>query len=319
MKLPATLKIPMEIARDTIAEFLEDDCFRMAAALAYYTIFSMPPLLAIVITVAGVVWEQEAAEGRVKQEMRSLIGEEGAEQVQVMLQNARERVQGQNWATVLGVGAFVFGATGAFVQLQRALNTAWGVQPDPKRGGVRNFIFKRLLSFGMILAIAFLLLVALLVSAMLNVFGGQIDALFSERVSTAVLRALDFLVSLAVITVLFAAMFKVLPDAEVAWRDVWVGAVATSLLFVLGKFLIGLYLGQARVGSAYGAAGSLAIVLIWIYFAGLILFLGAEFTQVWARRYGTKIVPVKGAVKVVEEIKHVRGDKEEVAEEHRKD
>lgn len=320
MAVAAHLKTIYDVLKTVVTEFIADDGFRLAAALAYYTMFSLPPLLVIVITVSGALWGRDAAEGRVKAEMQGVLGEQGAEQVQTMLQHAGERLEGQRWATALGVAALLFGATGAFAQLQRALNIIWGVQPDPARGGVRNFVLKRLLSFGMVLCIAFLLLVALIISSVLGAVGSHAEDLFSERVSTTVLRTLNFLVSLGIITVLFAAIYRVLPDADVTWRDVWIGAAFTSLLFALGKWAIGVYLGNSNVGSAYGAAGSLAIVLIWAYFAGVVLFLGAEFTQVWARRYGTRIVPAKGAVQVVAEVKHVQDSGEvQTVSEHRKD
>lgn len=320
MPIAAPAKSVYSVIKAVVADFLADECLRLAAALAYYTLFSLPPLLVIVITVAGALWGREAAEGRVKEEMRDVIGEQGAAQVQTMLQHAGASLEGNRWATALGIGALLFGATGAFAQIQRALNIIWGVEPDPKFGGVRNFLLKRLLSFGMTLCIAFLLLVALVISSILGAVGAQTENLFSESVSTTLLRTLNFVISLGIITFLFAAIFKVLPDADVTWRDVWVGAAFTSTLFVIGKWGIGLYLGNSNIASAYGAAGSLAIVLIWAYFTGVILFAGAEFTQVWARQYGTRIVPSEGAVRVVQEVKHVdEGGNEVVATEQRKD
>jgi membrane protein len=187
------------------------------------------------------------------------------------------------------------------VELQAALNRAWGVEPDPDRGGVKNFVIKRLFSLGMVLSIAFLLLVSLVLSAALTAFGGALGGLLPGDASEVLLQLLDNAVSLVVITLLFAAMFKVLPDARIAWRDVWVGALVTTVLFLAGKFLIGLYLGQANPGEAYGAAGSLAILLVWIYYSSLILLLGAEFTPVWARERGAGVEPQEGAVRVVVE------------------
>ncbi len=180
------------------------------------------------------------------------------------------------------------------MELQSALNRAWEVEPDPEQGGIRSFLLTRVLSFGMVLAIAFLLVVSLAASALLIAFGDALGAMVPGGVSDILLQVLTFLVSFAVITLLFAAMFKFIPDAEVAWRDVWVGALGTAFLFTVGKFLIGFYLGQSDPGQAYGAAGSLAIILVWIYYSALILFLGAEFIKAWAQRYGTGIEPARG-------------------------
>jgi membrane protein len=196
-------------------------------------------------------------------------------------------------ATILGVLALLFGALGAFMQLQGALNKAWEVKPDPKKGGVRQFIAKRVLSAGMILAVAFLLMVSLAVSAVLSALGAKL-----AFVPEPALQALDLTLSLAVITVMFAAIFRFLPDAEIAWRDVWVGALFTSMLFVLGKFAIGFYLGRSAPGDAFGAASALAVILVWIYYAGMIVLLGAEFTQAWAERRGSYKRPENGAVHV---------------------
>lgn len=203
----------------------------------------------------------------------SLVGPEAAEQTRAMVRQAGEHLEeGGVLTTMLGLGALLFGATGAFAQLQTALNTAWGVRPDPAQGGLRNFFIKRVLSLSMVLGIAFLLLVSLVVSTMLSAFG-EVLAEAVPFLGQPLLFALNIVLSLAVITVLFAALFKVLPDAEVGWRDVWVGAAATAVLFVAGKFVIGLYLGQSNPGSVFGAAGSLVVILIWIYYSAMILFL----------------------------------------------
>lgn len=308
--MAVSAKDSFDLLKSAAKDFVDDDCPRMAAALAYYTIFSLPPLLVIVITIAGVVLGQEAAEGQVKEQVAGLIGPQAAGEVQTMIRNASERTSGGTIATILGIIALVFGATGAFAQLQAALNQAWEVEPDPEAGGIKNFIFKRVLSLGMILGIGFLLLVSLALSALLAAAGSAIIGLI-PGLSDVVLGVINFVISFVVITLLFAAIYKVMPDAKMAWRDVWVGAVATALLFVIGKFLIGLYLGNTDAGSAYGQAGSLAIILLWVYYSAMIVLFGAEFTQAWARRYGKQIKPDEGAVRVVEEKKHVRGKEAE--------
>ncbi len=273
-----------ELVKATLSEWLEDNAFRLAAALAYYTVFSLAPLLVIVIAIAGFVFGEEAARGRIVDQMQGLVGPEGAQAVQTMLAASRRSGTG-TVATVLGVITLLLGATGAFVELQSALNTVWDVPPR-EGSGLRGTVRDRLLSFALVLGIAFLLLVSLVVSAGLSAvgafFGGALP------VSAWVLQAANFVVSFAVITLLFAMIFKLLPDLAIAWRDVWVGAGVTSLLFAAGKWLIGLYLGTSGIASTYGAAGSLVILLVWVYYSALILFLGAEFTQVYAERYGSR-------------------------------
>jgi membrane protein len=283
-------------------DFWKEDCPRMAAALSYYTVFSLPPLLILLIMLAGLAWDPQDVQGAIEVQIASLIGPQGAGQIREMLANADRPTGGIKIATVLGIAALIFGATGAFVQLQTALNDAWQVEPDPKQGGVRNFITKRIFSFGLVLAIAFLMLVSLSLAAMLSALGDAAGGGLSETI----LLVVNFVVSFAVITGLFAAMFKVMPDAEIAWRDVWVGAIVTALLFVVGKFVLGFYLGRSDPGSAFGAAGSLALVFIWVYYASMILLFGAEFTEAWAEEHGGGIRPEKGATRVVEQKKRVR-------------
>jgi membrane protein len=274
-------------------EFIADDCPRMAAALSYYTVFALPPLLILILTVVGIVFDPAQVQEAMRGQIGDMVGREGAEQIGTMIEQA-DQPEGRGVRAAVGIGALILGATGAFLQLQTALNQAWGVEPDPQSGGVRNFIFKRLLSLGMIFGLAFLLLVSLALSALVSLAGdfvGQIVPGTSEWV----LHLLNFGLSLAVVTMLFAAMFKVLPDARIAWGDVWVGAAATAVLFVLGKFALGVYLGRSNPGEAYGAAGSLVLILVWIYYASMIVLLGAEFTQVWAQGRGKGIEPEEGA------------------------
>lgn len=306
----AGLKNGFTLLKKTFEEFTQDDCPRMAAALAYYTVFSLPPLLVLIIVLAGALWGQEAVQGEIENQIGGLIGPEAATQVQTMIRHASEKMAGSGGliATLLGIGALLFGATGAFAQLQDALNRAWEVGPDPQAGGIKNFIFKRLLSFGMILGIAFLLLVSLIVSATISIVVNHASGLLPEGLSAPILWLINVGVTLTIITLLFAAIFKILPDAEVSWHDVLPGAVFTAVLFTAGKFLLSFYLGRSDPGSAFGAAGSLAIILVWIYYSSIILFIGAEFTQVWVRKKGGEIRPAKGAVHIVQEYKHVRDE-----------
>lgn len=283
----------MDLLKRTFREFFDDEAPRLAAALAYYTLFSLPPLLILVLMVAGVFVDSQDLQGRLMEEVSGVLGDRPAEQVRTMIASTERPGAGGPLVTVLSLGALIFGATGAFAQLQAALNKAWNVE-QAEGEGLKGFVLKRVLSFGMILGIAFLLLVSLLVSAVVAGAGDALAELLPSILAGPLLQVLDLALSLAVIALLFAAIFKVLPDAVVAWRDVWVGAVVTAFLFVAGKFLIGFYIARSDPGSAYGAAGSLAILLVWIYYSALILFLGAEFTQAWAERKGREMrVPVE--------------------------
>ncbi|HEX2202867.1 MAG TPA: YihY/virulence factor BrkB family protein [Longimicrobium sp.] len=286
------------LLKTSLKDFSDDECPRLAAALSYYTVFSLPPLLILILTLVGAFMDPADVQGALAQQIEGLMGPTGAEEVQTMI--ARTERPGRGLAAVLGVGALIFGATGAFIQLQAALNRAWEVEPDPKRGGWKNFVFKRLLSLGMVLSIAFLLLVSLAVSAALSAFSGALGRMLPGSPGP-VFQTLSFVVSFAVITLLFACMFKVLPDARIAWRDVWVGAFVTALLFTLGKFALGMYLGRSNPGEAYGAAGSLALILVWIYYSAMILLFGAEFTQTWAMEKGGGIEPEEGARRMADE------------------
>jgi membrane protein len=290
------------LLKDTYNDFSEDQSTRMAAALSYYTVFSLPPLLMLLLLVAGAVLDPREVERAIETQIGGLVGTVGAEQIRVIIQHAKHPGAGGPLTTVISVVTLLFGATGAFIELQADLNRAWEVRPDPKKGGIKNFLLRRLFSLGMVLAIAFLLLVSLAVSAALVAFGGVAERLL-PGVSEAVLQVGNAIGSFIVITLLFAAMFKVLPDAVIAWRDAIFGGAATTFLFVIGKYLIGLYLGKSNPGSAYGAAGSLAIVFVWVYYSSIILFFGAELTQAWAKRRGRELVPKDGAERVVEEVR----------------
>lgn len=296
----ASLSGALSLLKQTGKEFGEDNCTSMSAAIAYYTLFSLPPLLVILVGVAGAVFGPDVVQERLTGQVGGLVGEQGAGEIQTMIRNAGDFGGGSIVGRVLGLLALVFGATGAFAQLQQALNRAWEVRPDDSEGGVKSFLTKRVLSFGMVLTIAFLLMVSLAASALLSGLFTQVEAAIGP--AGAVFAWIgEVVVSLGIFTLLFAAIFRVLPDADVAWRDVWVGAFATSLLFIVGKFVIGLYLGRSNPGEAFGAAGSVVVILVWLYYTSLILLAGAEFTQVWAKRYGSRIQPADDAVRVLEE------------------
>jgi membrane protein len=289
----------VEILKRSGKDFLEDECTTTAAALSYFTVFALPPLLVLILLLLGVVLDPQDVQGALARQIEQLMGPTGAREVRTIIANADRPGGGGALATVLGFATLLVGATGVFLQLQAALNKAWEVQPDPETGGIKAFLAKRMLSFGMILGLAFLLLVSLAVSAILSALGDMVNQLIGGGVSDVLLLAVEFAVSLAVIALLFGAIFKYLPDAEVEWRDVRAGAIATAILFAIGKFLIGFYLGRSNPGEAFGAAGSLALLLVWIYYSSIIVLFGAEFTQAWAWAHGREIVPEKGAVRVV--------------------
>jgi membrane protein len=290
-------KVIVELLKETFREWQEDKASRLAAALAYYTAFSIAPLIIIAIAIAAVVFGEEAARGGIDDQLRGLIGQQGAEAVQDMINNANKPAEG-TIATIISVVFLLFGASGVFGQLQDSLNTIWEVAPKPGRG-VMGFIKDRFLSFTMVLGIGFLLLVSLVLSAILaglsNFLGDMLPGL------SFLWGILNFLISFGVITLLFALIYRVLPDAKIAWGDVWFGATITALLFTIGKSLIGLYLGNSSVGSTYGAAGSFVVLLLWVNYSAQILFFGAEFTQVYANKYGSRIVPTENAVRLTEE------------------
>ncbi|MDX1418698.1 MAG: YihY/virulence factor BrkB family protein [Rubricoccaceae bacterium] len=288
-------KTVWSLVRETLAEIGEDDVTSFSAAIAYYTIFSLPPLLVILVGVAGVVFGPEQVQEAITGQVRGLAGEGAGGEIQTMIENAGNLGEGVG-GKLLGVLFLFLGATGAFGQLQKALNRAWDVRVADG-GGLQRVLLKRLLSFGMVLTIAFLLLVSLVLSAVIAALSNQVSGVLPGGLSSAVWQLINLAVSFGIITLLFAAIFVVLPDAKIAWRDVWVGAAATAALFTLGKWLIGVYLGRSDPGSAFGAAGSLALILVWIYYSALILLAGAEFTQVWARRFGKRLVPEAGAVR----------------------
>jgi membrane protein len=299
-KRAANAKGIFGMLKNSFKDFMDDECPRMAAALSYYTVFALPPLLILLLLIAGAVFDPQQVQTAIQTQMGSLMGSAGAEEIGTII-NQAERPGGRGIKAVLGVFALILGATGAFLQLQGALNRAWEVEPDPKAGGLKNFIFKRLLSLGMILGVAFLLLVSLALSAMVSAIGGFAGRLIPGA-SEAILFLFDTIITFVVITGLFAAIFKVLPDARIAWKDVWVGAAVTALLFTIGKFALGFYLGRSNPGEAFGAAGSLALVLVWIYYSSMIVLFGAEFTQQWAVNRGSGIEPEKGARRMADEV-----------------
>ena len=284
------MKKYLELLKITFKEWNEDNVPRLAASLAYYTALSLAPLLLVMLALLGFFFGDEAARGQVVAEFSGELGVETAEFVQELIQDSSEEEEGI-FSTVISVVMLVAGATGVFMQLQSALNEVWDIEVE--KGGIRSMIQKRLLSFGLIMTLAFLLLVSLVVNGVI----ASLDTFFIGIIPGAQIfgHVITTTISFGVSTLLFAIIYKYMPDATITWRDVIVGAVVTSLLFTIGRFALSLYLGNAGVASSYGAAGSFIVILLWVYYSAQIALFGAEFTQVYARRYGSQIVPEPGA------------------------
>ncbi|MGN6182881.1 MAG: YihY/virulence factor BrkB family protein [Thermoanaerobaculia bacterium] len=270
------------VLKETFKEFGQDKAPRLGAALAYYTIFSIGPLLLIAVAMAGIFLGQEAARGQISDELAKIFGSQMSKSLEQMIEAAAKPKSG-TIATIIGFVTLFFGASGVFGQLKDALNTIWNVEAKPA-SGVMGFVKQRFLSMAMVLGIGFLLLISLVFDAIISAMGPWLGRFIGGE---PLMQAIQLLLSFAISIVLFAAIFKVLPDLRISWHDVWIGSILTAILFVLGKFGLGIYLGKAAIGSAYGAAGSLVILLVWVYWSAQILFLGAEFTQVYARRFGS--------------------------------
>lgn len=283
--------------RELITNWGLHRCSAQSAALAFYTIFSLAPVLVIAITLAGFAFGEEAVRGQIVGEFEGLMGRDAALLVQEVLQSSGKPATGRMTA-VIGVVTLLLGATAIFGQLQDALNNVWAVAPKPG-AAITTLLRKRLHSFALVVGIGFLLLVSLVMSAALTGFSRYLERVLDLPVDF--LQIANFVVSFAIITLLFAMTYRILPDVKIAWRDVWLGSLLTSLLFVVGKTLIGFYLGRTGVASAYGAAGSLVVILLWVYYSSLIFFFGAEFTRVHSRQFRTtRVQPEEGAVRVPE-------------------
>ncbi len=279
------LKRFYQLARKSVDAWVDDYAPSMGAAISYYTVFSIAPLLIIVIAVAGFVWGRDAVQGEIIQQLSGLIGTEGAAGIQALIESANKPAKGIV-ATIISVGVLIIGATTVFAELQSAMDRVWDVPPAQKASGIWATLRARLLSLGFILGLGFLLAVSLVVSAGVAAFGGWTTGLFPGW--EALMQVINTVFSLGVATVLFAMIFKLMPQASVAWRDVWVGAIVTAVLFEVGKTLIGLYIGKSSVTSSFAAAGSLVVLLIWVYYSAQIFLLGAEFTWVYAHEHGTQ-------------------------------
>jgi membrane protein len=278
-----------KIFKTAFKEWNSKDPFRESAVIAYYSIFSLPGLLVVIITLAGMVFGRDVVNDHVAAQIASTLGEETAEQIQKMIIRASETKK-TIWATIIGVITILIGATGVFSQFQKSLNIIWEVKADPNKSGIWKLIRVRLFSFGLVIAIAFILIVSLVVSTTLAALGDWLNSQFSETF-VVVLQIINYIISLLILSFLFAMMFKFFPDAKIAWKNVWIGSVVTALLFEIGKSGLSLYFGKANPGTGYGAAGSIILILLWVSYSSMIVFYGAEFTRAYSNRKTGKAPP----------------------------
>lgn len=280
-KIKLKFKDVKEMIYETFDQFIDDKGFKMSAALSFYAAFSLGPLLLIVISITGIFYGEEAVRGEISKQITYLIGKDGAEMIQIIIKGASNKVTGI-FTGIVSLIFLILGSIGVFLELQESLNIIWGIEPRPGRG-IWGFIKTRLVSFSMVVATGFLLMVSLIINSLIYLFYNFLGNYFDTILPAS--EAVNLITSFCVITLLFAMIFKYLPDAVISWKYIWFGAVITSVLFSIGKYFIGLYLGNSSYGSTYGAAASIVILFIWIYYSGIILYLGAEFTQIFRRRY----------------------------------
>lgn len=274
--------------KQVIAEFINDNILKYSAALAYYTVFSLAPMLLIMITICGAIFGQQAVEGQVYGEIKNIVGSAAALQIQETIKNIH-LTKNSPLASVFSVVVLVIGGTGIFGEIQDSLNKIWGLKVKTNKVWWK-LILNRVLSFSLIISLGFVLVVSLILNALVSIMGNRLNNLLSGT-GKIFIPVIDNLVSFAITTLLFAIIFKVLPDAKIKWKDITVGALITAILFTLGKFIIGYYVGRSNLMSIYGAAGSIIIIMIWAYYSSVILYLGAEFTKLFANKHGTKIQP----------------------------
>jgi len=279
------------VLKNAFREWLAKDPFHESAVIAYYAIFSLPGLLVVIMTLAGYFFGREAVNNQVAAQFTSTMGAETAKQIQDMIIQAT-RLRNTVLATVIGIATILIGATGVFAEFQNALNVIWEVKLDPKKSGIWEIIKIRLFSFGLIVSIAFLLIVSLLISALISAFGNWLSTHFSDSF-LMILQILNSGLSLIVLAILFALMFKFLPDAKIKWKHVWIGSFVTAFLFEIGKFGLGYYFGKVNPGTGYGAAGSVILILLWVTYTSMIVFFGAEFTHAYATMFSGKIAPTE--------------------------
>jgi len=299
MRKKITFKGIIEVVKKAFSGFGDDKVTKLSGSLAYYTVFSMGPLLVVIISLCGIFLGREAVEGKVYHTLTGFVGSDTAAQLQEIIKNASNAGKSKI-AAIIGTITLVLGATTVFAEIQDSINGIWGLKPKPKRGWLK-MVQNRFLSFSVIVSLGFLLLVSLGVTTIIDGFSERLRAHFPD-VTVVVFYVVNLVITLAVTAVIFAVIFKVLPDATIRWKDVAAGAITTAILFMLGKFAISFYISKSNVGSTYGTAGSLVVLLLWVYYSSIILYFGAEFTKAYAVQYGSEIHPNHYAVttKVVE-------------------
>lgn len=282
------------LLKQTFKEWMIAEPFDLAAVIAFYAIFSLPGLLLIVVTLAGLAFGPDAVQGRISDEITSMMGKEAGRGIENMVANAY-RSENSLIATIIGIATVLFGATGVLVAMKRALNRVWEVRPDPEKTGIMKVVMDRVLSLGLILVVGFLMLISLVISTLISSFRDWILSILPDFLYY-LFFVVNILISFGVIMLLFALLYKYLPDVKLKWRTVWTGAAVTALLFVAGKFVLSLYFGNAEPASTYGAAGSVILLLLWVSYSGLIFFFGAEFTKVYGERYHHPVRPTEKAI-----------------------
>lgn len=294
--MPEEIKNLGQLFKTAFNKWWSRDPFKESAVIAYYAIFSLPGLLVVIVSVAGYFFGQEAVNGQIASQITIAFGPDIALQIQDIILKG---MQSKNsfWATIIGLFTILLGATGVFVEFQKSLNTIWEVKVDKSKSGILSLLKARLFSFGLILAIAFILIVSLVVSATLAAFSAWHTHYFNESL-IIISQMISFLMSLGILTILFALMFKSFPDAKIKWQHVWIGSIVTALLFESGKFALGLYFGKAEPGSGYGTAGSIILIMLWVSYSSMIVFYGAEFTHAYAEATDGRIQPDDNAVKL---------------------
>ena len=283
-----TFKGIWKVLKNCIKGFSEDKVPKLSASLAYYTVFSLGPLLIVILYLCGIFFGREAIEGSIYGQMRSFVGQDAALQIQEMIKNA-SLSSGSTVAATIGIVTLLIGATSVFAEIQDSINTIWGLKRRPTAGWF-VLVKTRLLSFGVIGSLGFLLLVSLGITAIVESISSRLIKQF-PGIAVPAFYIFNLVLTIGVVTTLFAVIFKVLPDAKIKWKDVWAGAIATTILFMLGKFAITFYISKSNIGGTYGAAGSLVVLLVWVYYSSFILYFGAEFTKAWAVRFGSEINP----------------------------
>ena len=299
MKKRQIFKNSWTLLKDTFDAFLEDNAIKLSASLSYYTIFALPPLSIIILSITGFFFGKEAVSGQFFGQINGMVGNEAAIQIQDTIKNI-ELSDSNMFAAIFGGIMLLIGASGVFAEIQSSINFIWGLKAKPNKGLVM-FVKNRIMSFSMIAAVGFLLLVSLTVNTVMDLLNAQLVVYFPD-LTVYVFYVLNILILFASTTLLFSIIFKTLPDGTMTWKDTFIGAAFTSFFFMLGKFAIGFYLGNSTVASVYGAAGSVVIILVWVYYSAIILYFGAEFTKIYSSRYGRKIIPNDYAVEIKKEI-----------------